>query len=52
MATLSRAGNALRQGQSLLCPVFGGDYSSFVDQRELLRDVYEEYIRQNAIILD
>jgi non-canonical poly(A) RNA polymerase PAPD5/7 len=38
---LGRAGPILRKGQSILRPIFGGNYQSFIDQREQLHDVYD-----------
>ena len=41
MRELSTAGPELRRGQSLLHPVYGGNYESFIEQRSILRQVYE-----------
>lgn len=41
MDNLGRAGPTIRQGVSLLRPIFGGNYQSFIDQREQLQDVYD-----------
>lgn len=40
MARLNRTGNLLRQGQSILGPIFGGNYTSFILQRDRLRNVH------------
>ncbi|KAF2432735.1 hypothetical protein EJ08DRAFT_111604 [Tothia fuscella] len=46
MALLRQTGNVLRQGQSILSPVFGGNYSSFIHQRDRLRYVYQDIPQQ------
>jgi non-canonical poly(A) RNA polymerase PAPD5/7 len=45
MAFLNRASNELRQGQSLLGEVFGGNYSSFLYQRHHMRTLYDQNYR-------
>jgi non-canonical poly(A) RNA polymerase PAPD5/7 len=45
MAFLNRASNELRKGQSLLGEVFGGNYSSFVDQRNRMQTLYDQNYR-------
>lgn len=42
MDLLGRAGPTIRKGRSILHPIFGGNYQSFVDQREQLREVYDQ----------
>lgn len=44
MDHLDRAGPTLRKGQSILRPIFGGNYQSFIDQREQLHDVYDRML--------
>jgi non-canonical poly(A) RNA polymerase PAPD5/7 len=45
MSFLNRASNELRHGQSLLGEVFGGNYSSFVEQRNHMQTLYDQYHR-------
>ncbi|QDS75400.1 hypothetical protein FKW77_003007 [Venturia effusa] len=41
MDRLGHAGPTIRKGRSILHPIFGGNYQSFVDQREQLQEVYD-----------
>ncbi|TID25073.1 hypothetical protein E6O75_ATG04278 [Venturia nashicola] len=41
MDLLGHAGPTIRKGRSILHPIFGGNYQSFVDQREQLLEVYD-----------
>lgn len=41
MDRLGHAGPTIRKGRSILHPIFGGNYQSFVDQREQMQEVYD-----------
>lgn len=41
MELLGHAGPTIRKGRSILRPIFGGNYQSFLDQRKQLLEVYD-----------
>jgi len=48
MKRLDQGGSAFSQGQSILRPIFGGNYRSFVEQREQLHYAYDRIYGENA----